>query len=69
LIQERELHRANGEVYFAGGWMSVRDADRVARALQQREVLTFVETAFLLILASAVAWGLCWLFAFLFLPE
>jgi len=66
---ERERRRANGEVYFGGHWLPSLEVERVARALQRRELVTFVELSLLLALGIAVALGLCWLFAFLFLPE
>lgn len=69
LQDERERRRANGEVYFDGHWLAARDAERVARALQRREFLTFFEIGLLLALIVAAAFGLCWLFAFLFLPD
>jgi hypothetical protein len=69
LQAERERRSANDEVYFDGHWLAARDAEQVARALQRREFLTFFEIALLLTLTVAAAFGLCWLFAFLFLPE
>lgn len=69
LNEQREQHIANGEVYLDGLWLDARDADRVGRALQQREFLAFFELTLLLIVLVAAAAGLCWLFDFLFLPE
>jgi hypothetical protein len=69
LEQERERRLASDQVYLDGFWLRAQDADRIGRVLQKRELLAFFEIAFLLILLGGVALGLCWLFAFLFLPE
>ena len=66
--EERERHHANGEVYFAGSWVPARQADRLAHMLKRREFFAFFEITLLLVIMVAMAWGLCWLFAFLFLP-
>jgi hypothetical protein len=69
LKEEREQRHAGGEVNLDGTWLQARDADLVGRGLQRREILAFFEIAFLLILSVGIALGLCWLFAFLFLPD
>jgi hypothetical protein len=69
LKEEREQRHAGGELYLDGTWLQARDADLVGRGLQRREILAFFEIAFLLILSVGIALGLCWLFAFLFLPD
>jgi len=66
--EERERRHANGEVYFAGAWVPRAEAGRIALTLQRREVVSFFEIVFLLVLLLASALGMCWLFAFLFLP-
>jgi len=68
LIEERARRHARDEVYVAGCWIVRTEAGRVARGLQRREVLVFVEIVVLLVLLVAVAAGLWWLFGFLFLP-
>jgi hypothetical protein len=65
---ERERRHANGEVYFAGTWVLRAEAGRIALALQRRELVSFFEIVLLLVVLLASALGMCWLFAFLFLP-
>lgn len=65
---ERERRHANGEVYFAGTWVPRAEASRIALALQRRELVGFLELVLLLVVLVASALGMCWLFAFLFLP-
>ena len=65
---ERERRHANGEVYFAGTWLLRAEAGRIALALQRRELVSFFEIALLFVVLLASALGMCWLFAFLFLP-
>ena len=66
--EERERRHANGEVYFAGCWVPRPEAGRVAHGFQRQELLTFFEIVVLLAILLGLAQGLCWLFAFLFLP-
>lgn len=68
LKDERETRHANGEVYFAGTWVPRARAADIARALERRECLTFVEIVVLMVVLIAVAVGESELFAFLFLP-
>jgi len=65
---ERERRHANGEVYFAGTWLLRAEAVSIALALQRRELVSFFEIALLFVVLLASALGMCWLFAFLFLP-
>jgi hypothetical protein len=65
---ERERRHANGEVYFAGTWIPRAEAGRIALVLKRRELVNFFEIVFLLVFLLASALGMCWLFAFLFLP-
>jgi hypothetical protein len=65
---ERERRHANGEVYFAGTWVLRAEADSIALALRRRELVSFFEIVLLLVVLLASALGMCWLFAFLFLP-
>ena len=66
--EERERRHANGEVYFAGTWVPREEAGNIGRALQRREVVAFFEIVLLMVVLLAMALGMCWLFAFLFLP-
>lgn len=65
---ERERRHANGEVYFAGAWVPRAEAGAIAFALRRRELVNFFEIVLLLVFLLASALGMCWLFAFLFLP-
>jgi hypothetical protein len=68
LHEERSRRHASDEVYVAGCWVLRTQAERVALGLQKHEVLVFVESIVLLVLLTAVAAGLWWLFDFLFMP-
>lgn len=65
---EAERRSADGEVCIAGCWVPESQAARVRNGLNLRWAIALLEVWAAVALTIAVAYGLWWLFEFLFLP-
>lgn len=68
LAEERARREAAGQVCIAGCWMTGEQAAAVHAPLSRRQLLAAAESLLGVVLLGALALGLWWLFAFLFLP-